>query len=73
MEENHILVDETDIFAAHDGDGMIITYTDACSVQQLSTWLKEAHSRGLDMKEQYWDTDAERHVLAFGDVEDEQE
>ena len=73
MEETHILVDETDIYAAHDGDGMIITYTDACSVQQLSLWLKEAHNRGLDIREQWWDIDAERHVLAFGDVEDDKE
>ena len=72
MADTSVLVDDDNIFAAHDEDGMIITYSDACSVQQLSTWLKEAHSRGLDMKEQYWDVDAERHVLAFGDVEDDQ-
>lgn len=70
MADTSVLVDDDNIYAAHDNDGMIITYTDGCSVRQLSTWLMEAHKRGLDMKEQWWDTDAERHVLTFGDVDD---
>jgi ketosteroid isomerase-like protein len=68
-EQTTILVDGEEIYAARDAAGMIITYTDECPVIELSKMLIAARDAGLDMKEQWFDVDASRHVLTFGDVE----
>lgn len=70
MQDPTVLTDEGDIFASHDETGMIISYTENCSVKQLSQMLLTARALGLDIREQWWDTEAERHILTFGDVHD---
>ena len=68
-EEATVLVDGEHIYATQDGDGILVTYSDKCPVQELSTILVLAANAGLDMNDQWWDTQEERHVLTFGNKE----
>jgi len=66
MDDVTIVVDEDDLFASHDADGMIITFTDACSPERLSPLLLKASENSWDMGDQYFDNDLQRTVLLFG-------
>jgi len=70
LSEVTVLLDDENLFASHDENGgMVVTYTDECPLARLAEAMVMARDRGYDIKEQWWDTEDERHVLTFGNAE----